>query len=340
MLVELLVSVSITIALLGAVFGLVGPSHGALASQSHAVDVSQRSRAALGELHRHLLMAGSGPSPGLTGDIGRLRPPVTPARLGRVTTRPGSVAVSVLHTPPDGAAATLATPLFGPVARVSLREGDGCRRLPCGLTARPGGLALVFDAGGRSDLYRVTRVRGNALWLHHLGRGTASVYGVGATVIPVRIRSYYLDRRAGQLRVADGWGTDVPVLDNVVDLSLRYFGADLPPVPPVGADGSRDPVVAPCLAEAAGRRVPPAPPPPPRELEPEMFGDGPWCGGSVPFDIDLLRIRRVRVEIRFRVADDAWRRHDGPLLVRGGRPGAVADPTAVTDVVPRSLASW
>ena len=103
-------------------------------------------------------------------------------------------------------------------------------------------------------------------------------------------------------------------------------------------------MAAPCLVEAAVPGPPPgAPVPPVRELRAAEFTDGPWCGGGLPFDVDLFRIRRVRIAIRFRVADDAWR--GGDFLSpdppdRMGRSGGVPDLTIRFDVAPRSLSSW
>ena len=99
------------------------------------------------------------------------------------------------------------------------------------------------------------------------------------------------------------------------------------------------PGAAPCLAAATSGGVP-------REsgiveLDLGLFTDGPWCGGSgAAFDVDLFRIRRVRVDITLRVADDAWRRAGrlGPL--RPGRSASLRDVVASLDVAPRALVGW
>lgn len=359
MLVELLVSVAIVLVLLGAVFGLVDPARGVPAVQSEAIDVQQRQRAALGGLQRDLLMAGSGPYPGLRGTIAHLRPAVMPALRGAASDlTQGSDRVSVLHAPPGTSAAELAAPLSGSPANVALLAGEGCAALPCGLTEGRGGLALVFGADGRSDLYRVADRAGATVTLEHVAGG-APAYPAGALIAPVVIRGYYHDADAERLRVHNGSGGDLPVVEGVVGFAVRYFGVerlaappavapDAPPLdpavppatdpippPPVNAP----PVAAPCLAATIPGGVP-------REsgiveLDLGLFTDGPWCGGSVAaFDIDLFRVRRVRVDITFRVNDDAWRRAGRLGPQRPGRSAPLRDVLASLDVAPRALVGW
>ena len=217
MLVELLVSVAIVLALLGIVFELVDPSAGTLAVQSLTADVHQRQRAALGELHRQLLLAGSGPHPGTNGVVAHLRPAVAPSLRGAATNlSPGADRVSVLYAPSGEAGARLANDIAGSSATVGLLPGAACV-LPCGLSERGGGLVLVFDATGRSDLYRITDLTGATASLQHV-RGGAPAYGAGSFIAPVLVRGFYLDHGAEQLRVHNGAGSDLPFVDGVVEL--------------------------------------------------------------------------------------------------------------------------
>ena len=333
MLIELLVSVAIVLGLLGAVFGLMDPAGGVLAVQSLAADVQQRQRAALGELHRHLLLAGSGPHPGTDGVVAHLRPAVAPALRGAARDRaPGTDRLSVLYAPPGAAGARLAGDLAGSPATVGLLPAPGCA-LPCGLSARGGGLALVFDAAGRSDLYRIRNLTGAAAALEHVAGG-APAYAAGAFIVPVVLRGFYHDRDAEQLRVHNGAGSDLPLIDGVVGFGVRYFGVAQPaPLPAAGPAAA----VAPCLAAAAAAA-------PPASgigvLDPALLGDGSSCGGETPFDVDLFRIRRVRIDLTLRVADAAWRRPAAgspSLPIRGA---AIRDVAASLDVAPRSLAGW
>ena len=106
------------------------------------------------------------------------------------------------------------------------------------------------------------------------------------TLVPVpgddpdgRPHTYYLKNDAAtgiaQLMRYDGHESDLPLADHVVGLGFDYFGAD-------GAQ----------LAAAA-------------------FQDGPWFPDDEDrnrFDMDLLKIRRVRVTLRVQPASAALRR--------------------------------
>jgi hypothetical protein len=331
-LTELLVSVAIVVGLLGVVFELVDPSDGTAAVQSLAADVQQRQRAALAELHRQLLLAGSGPHPGMNGIVAHLRPAVAPALRGMAGDRTrGTDRLSVLYAPPGETGALLAGEVATSPATVGLAPAGSCA-LPCGLSDRGGGLALVFDAAGRSDLYRITDLTGAAAVLEHVGGG-APVYSAGSFIAPMLVRGFYLDREAEQLRVHNGAGSDLPFVDGVVEFTVRYFGVPQPALPPA----PRPAVMAPCLAAVAaavpvGSGIEP--------LNLDIFADGPSCGGDTSFDVDLFRIRRVRVELTLRVADPAWRRPATGSPLMPIRNAAIRDVAASLDVVPRSLADW
>ena len=333
MLIELLVSVAIVLGLLGVVFELVDPSDGTLAVQSLAADVQQRQRAALAELHRHLLLAGSGPHPGMNGSVAHLRPAVAPALRGMSADRsPGSDRLSVLYAPPGETGALLAGDVAASPAVVGLAPAGACP-LPCGLSDRGGGLALIFDAAGRSDLYRVTDVTGTSAELEHAGGG-APVYPAGSFIAPVLVRGFYLDRDAEQLRVHNGAGSDLPFVDGVVEFTVRYFGVPQPALPPAAGPAA---VMAPCLAAAAA--VAPAASGV-GALNLGLLSDGSSCGGSIPFDVDLFRIRRVQIELTLRVADPVWRRPATGSPLIPVRNAAIRDVIARLDVAPRSLADW
>jgi hypothetical protein len=72
------------------------------------------------------------------------------------------------------------------------------------------------------------------------------------------------------------------------------------------------------------------------------LADGPWCGaGGLRFDVDLLRVRRVRVALRLQAIDAAVRGVGAAFAVSGSGHDAasrVADVEAVVDVAPRNLA--
>ena len=352
MLLEAVVSTAIVVVLLGAVFSLLDPAQGAVATQPLAADMQQRARAAFAALHRELLMAGSGRGPGSRTALGWLRAPIVPGRIDGSASRAGEAGdpgFTLFYAPPGVAGARLDSGLpAGPdEILVSLAPGPGCRRPPrCGIDRS--GSALVFDRRGRSELFRVMRARGPTAGMRRLGAGPGAAFPPGASIVPVAVRGYVLDRRRGQLRRRGATTATLPFVDGVVDLSVRYFGGALPVLTPASSAGdAAERVAAPCLVAAAGAARPPgAPAPPIRELTAAELSDGPWCGGGLPFDVDLFRIRRVRIALRLRVPDDAWRGRgllaSGPPEAsnRGGRSGGVPDLTVRLDVAPRSLASW
>jgi hypothetical protein len=151
-----------------------------------------------------------------------------------------------------------------------------------------------------------------------------------------------VDAATNQLRQYDTDNTDVPLMDDVVDMTLEYFGAISPPIfpkPPVGQ--------ANCLYDSAGQRLAGmahlsasddglAP------LPIDMFNDGPWCGsGALVYDADLLRIRRVRVTLRLQVSSPGLRATGERFANAGTSRSAVRsvpDVIVSFDVSPRNLA--
>ena len=178
-LTELLVSVAIVLGLLGVVFHLVDPSGGAVAVQSLVADVQQRQRARARRTPPPSSAGRSGPHPGMNGVVAHLRPAVAPSLRGATSDLArGTDRVSVLYAPPGEAGARLADDLTESRSTVGLSASGACA-LPCGLSDGGGGLALVFDATGRSDLYRITDLTGASAALEHVG-GRASAYGAGS----------------------------------------------------------------------------------------------------------------------------------------------------------------
>jgi hypothetical protein len=74
----------------------------------------------------------------------------------------------------------------------------------------------------------------------------------------------------------------------------------------------------------------------------DSFLDGPWCESDLErFDVDVLRIRHVRVVLRVEAALDFMRGPAGDLFWRRGTsttPGRFLPDRAVSfDIAPRSL---
>ena len=343
MLAELVVAAAVVVVLLGTVFSLVDPARGALGVQPERAEMQQRLRAGFVRLHTDLLLAGSGPHPGLGARLARLRAPVIPALVGQRHPATAAAAfttdaVTVLYAPPGASAAELASAYSRLPADVALAPaGDRCRPgvATCGFTANS--LALTFDAAGRSDIVRVLRVSAGALRLRPVGEGGALPFAAGASIAPLAVRGYYHDRGAAELRFQNGWLTDAPVLDDVVGFSVRYFGR-----PAHSADVRPGAAIAPCLAAALAAE-PDSDAGPVRsevELTAAALTDGPWCGERFPYDVDLFRVRRVRVELRLQASAARHRGRDPGLFARPGtaRHNLAPDLHGVIEVTPRGAA--
>ena len=89
-------------------------------------------------------------------------------------------------------------------------------------------------------------------------------------VTELRVRGYLHDAAAAQLRYFDGDATNQIVIDGVSGLTFTFF-------------------------DAFG------------EMPVATLADGPWRGsGDTLFDVDLLRIRRVRVEVALRAGRETF----------------------------------
>ena len=343
MLAELVVAAAVVVLLLGAVFSLVDPARGTLGVQPEVAEMQQRLRAGFMRLQADLLLAGSGPHAGAGAPLQRLRAAVIPALIGHrhpaaAGTSFSADALTVVYAPPGAAAAQLASAYAGTPTEVPLLAPAGrCRAgvTTCGFQANS--LALAFDAAGRSDIVRVLRVSAGALRLRAVGAGPAQAFAAGSSIVPLAVRGYYHDRAAAELRFQNGWVSDAPVLDNVVGLSIRYFGRTAH-----AADLRASAASAPCLAAAlaAAPDVDAGPVQPLEELTADVLTDGPWCGGRLLFDVDLFRVRRVRVELRVQASAARHRGRDPALFERPGaaRHNRAPDRLGVIEVTPRSTA--
>lgn len=204
----------------------------------------------------------------------------------------------------------------------------------CGFTE--GQRVLLFDASPAFDIATVRHVTPTGLQLD--AGGVSKIYRAAddARVAGVRVTTFSFDPARRQLRRAAGDGIDMPALDEVVELSFRYFADPYPPESPRPPPGESnclfDPSGAPRLptltaagatgAAHDGSLI---------ELPPASLADGPFCG--VPpyrFDADLYRVRRVHVRLRVQ-ATPPWLRGPDPRFPR------VPDIVAEFDITPRSL---
>jgi hypothetical protein len=281
-LIEVLVSVAIFMSAVGPILYVTAGAQRLARSQSEAADLHQRTRVAFEKLQRDLAMAGAGPPVALPrGSLAAYLPGVMPARTGARSADAELTAfgdrVSIVYVA-DGSSARLKVDMPDAAAGVAIDElARGCPGAGlCGFTV--GTRALILDAstvGAGYDAFSVTALTGE---LAHAAPNLpfSRAYRASTTaVLPIVQRVYYLDRAGRRLMLYDGYQSDVPLIDNVVDMRFEYF------------------------VEASGgtglRRIPLA------ELT-----DGPVVGlAPNRFDADLLRIRMVRLTLRLQAGDEA-----------------------------------
>lgn len=307
-LVELLVSTVLLLIVTGSIFAIVAPGISSSHAEPELIDMQQRARVAAEVLGRDVQMAGAGLDVGpQAGSLVQFLPPIVPRRLG-LTGADGAAtaradAITVTWIPDASGQTLLAGPALPTSTQLSVTGGPLCPvgRPLCGMAV--GDSVVMFDDLGHVDLFSIGAIAGAIGMLHHHDAGPGHGYPAGTPVAMAFSRTYYLDAAAEQLRMSDGYLTDVPVADFVTRLAIEYFGEPTPPAmpkPPLGTanclyDVNGLPAVAlPTLTPSGGSLAP---------LPLTMFSDGPWCGqGGTLFDADLLRIRKVRLSVRVRTA--------------------------------------
>jgi hypothetical protein len=246
-----------------------------------AADVHQRARVVSDTLQRAIGMAGASPlHHSLPDGLSALVPAIVPARTGLRSPDPVLAAfadrLSVIAVPEGATASVLAFSMVGLSDRLRLDpSARGCSRSGvCGFT--DGMRALVLDPRGVGFGYDLFTVTSAATELAHDAPNPAfsKAYEVGAVVVPIIQRVFSFDRVNHRIMLYDGYQSELPLLDNVVDLEFAYFGAD-------GVAGVQPVTLA-------------------------QLSDGPVTGvGATAFDRDLLRLRFVRVTVRLGSSDTA-----------------------------------
>jgi type II secretory pathway pseudopilin PulG len=317
-LVEVLIALTILIAAAVPLLFVAAAAHRLARSQSEAADLQQRSRVVAEKLQRDLAMAGAGPMASPT--IGRLADylaPIVPARTGARLADPELTAfadrLTIFYARDAGSSVPLAVGMPSASSGMIVdRSAPGCLdRGLCGFLE--GDRALIVDTSAPAagyDPFTVTGILGEIA--HDPPNPPLSrAYGAGAIVLPIVQRVYHFDRRTRRLMVYDGYQSDLPLVDDVVDLRFSYLASAFP--------------------EPGLRPLPLS----------ELI-DGPILGASPHrFDADLLRIRIVRVTLRLQAAADDVR-GVGEWFARPGRStggySLVPDFEVTFDVAPRNLA--
>ena len=343
-LTEVVVSSALLLLVVAAVVAVANPIMEAAHSQPEAIDLHQRARISAASLFRDLYAAGAGPDVGaVSGSLGMYVATILPRRIGAESPDPPEVSrsnvVSVMWVPITSVQTTLVAPFAS--TPMAMRYDLGCplTQLACGAKAGMG--LLLFDRSGSFDLLTVESVNPTGAVVRPRGPAPSHAYGDDARVVEIEARTYYVDTAARQLRRYDSDNTDVPLMDDVVAMTMEYFGAVAPPVTPKPPIGQAN-----CLYAAAGQRLSGMSYLSPGEdglapLPIEMFSDGPWCGsGALAYDADLLRVRRVRVTLRLQVSSSGLRATGARFANAGtSRSASRSVPDAVVsfDVSPRNL---
>ena len=348
-LVELLVSSAIMIGVTGAIFSLMNPAQGAAQTQPEVADQQQRLRVAQETLFRELVMAGAGPYQGTTtGSLINFFPPILPRRMGRLKADPTQGAdsfksdvITLTYVPNTYSQTSISQSMPPKSSELKVNPQNNCPKgdALCGFEV--GQDILIFDSSGNFDTFSITQVQDDAAHLQHRGQDLNYGYETGAAITMVSQFTYYLDRTTNQLMRYNGLTTEVALADNIVDLRFDYFGD---PNPPLNPKPPKD--VANCLYDKLGNYIgPPALPANDGSLavlKPEDLSNGPYCGsGSNEYDVDLLRVRKIRVTLRVQTGQEGLRSTDTALFMRPGRAGpsdrVLPDYRVSFEVAPRNL---
>ena len=344
-LLEVLIGSAITLVLIAVTCQLAADAHASWRSASARVDLQQRARVIVDLLSRTLREGGVPPLSGpARTTLVRGIPAILPRRVGTRGPHPPDEfrndAFTVLRALADTEGAVLATPAAAGTTVLELAGSSTCVLAACGFDE--GASLLLLDATGQYDIFTVVSVAGMVIEVRHHGPSPSAAYPAGTAAIAVESASFAVDAPSRSLRRYDGDLTDLPVVDDVVEMGVAYFGESLPPVwpkPPAGAanclydaDGSYQAALLPALG-SPGRLV---------ELTEATLTDGPWCGtGDTRFDADLLRVRRVRVSLRLQAGDASVRGTDRARFSTAGfaRDAAVVVPdiTVAFDLTLRNL---
>lgn len=367
---ELLVATALSVLLAGALLAAIHPSNEAFLRMPAVTDLHQRARAAAEVLASRLLGAcGAGPARS-RNPLGVEVPCLFPYGLGSLgDARPGAwfpETLAVLTGLPGTVPASLAAAL-GPFETAAQLDPSRCPTASSACGIREGDALVLLGPGARWELVQAALVTAPRLTLARRGPSAGRTFPVGSAVIAVDAASFHTRGASAndppQLRRHDGVASNLPLIDHVVSMNVRFFGESAPPAvardgaatsygpvpPPADVDDPDDswPAGENCvfaradgvpvarLATLAGNPLGLA------ELTPAVLADGPWCpepGSPARFDADLLRVRRIRVSIRLE-AGAAALRGGGPLFQRAGTSSSalrlVPDREVTFEVVPR-----
>lgn len=333
-LVEMLVAMTIMLAVIGTVFTIVDPGHGISKTQPEVADMQERMRVGADILQKDLLMAGAGTYSGsIAGSLANFFPPILPRRTGFYLPDPDQSffddRISIAYVPNTASQTEIIEAMPTTSAELKVTAQPGCPQVTppdnlCGF--KEGMRVVIFDETGAYDFFTITQVQttGTTGHLQHNQTMNASTAlskkytpAEHARIAQVETHVYSLNRGTFQLQHYDGVAPgppvpDIPLVDNTVGLRFQYFGDPNPPLAPRPLAG-----IGNCIFDGTGNSLLPVLPSNGSslvELTPAMLSDGPWCGTTPNrFDADLYRVRKVRVDLRVQA---------GLVELRGTNPTA------------------
>ena len=348
--IELLVSTAIMVTVTGAIFSLMNPAQGNAQTQPEVADMQQRMRVGNETLFKEVMMAGAGPYQGsVTGSLIKYFAPIIPRRVGDISPDPVAGAgsfttdrLTLQYIPNTYSQTTISQAMPPKSAELKVTTQANCPADASNLCGFKEGMeVIIFDTSGNYDTFTITQVQDDAVHVQHRGDDLNYKYAAGASITQIVSYTYHLDRTTNQLKRYDGHATDEALVDNVVDLRFDYFGDPEPPTmpkPPLGVanclyDDAGNYVGLPVLSATEGSLA---------ELTAAQLTDGPICGtGNNQYDVDLLRLRKIRVTMRVQAATAALRGRDTTLFMHPGTAKGgeryVPDYRLSFDISPRNL---
>jgi hypothetical protein len=352
---------AITMTVVGSVFSLLNPAQGSFGMEPEVTDLQQRLRVAQDTIYRDLLMAGAGSYSGeQTGSLLYFFPPVLPFRPGAGDQALADT-ITLVYVPAAAAQTTLAQAVSDDGAATMQLKVDSAAGF------KPGTTALVFDYAGNYDTFTIKSL-GDASTLtvtrQHSPGASEPVFPVGSKVVQAVSRTYSYKRDTHQLMAADSaTGSDVPVVDNIVDLTFEYWGDPNPPKRTANALNSVGPSMtygpAPLIAENCliaidqGRQIERLPTLSSGSnvnalvrLTGDQLADGSlgWCPSDTHpnrYSPNLFRIRKIGVTVRVQAALAAMRGPAGALFRVGGTSTSatrwIPDQQVRFEVCPRNM---
>jgi prepilin-type N-terminal cleavage/methylation domain-containing protein len=374
-LIEMMVSMAVMTIVMAGVFSLLNPAHGTFQAEPEVSDMQQRLRVAADGIQKDLIMAGAGMYSGsMVGTLDAYFSPLLPHRVGTIAADPAgsfranpqcpltcASAVTIMYVPTTTAQTTISTDMPQPSSELKVTAQAGCPENDqlCGF--KEGMRVLIMNPTGAYDIFTITNVQDDAIHLQHRDDKFTTAYPAGSWITQIVSHTYYLEDNGAdtfRLRHYDGYQSDLPLVDNVVDFRVEFFGDPSPPIvlkpatdtagpwttygprpPMLGQDNNDDPWAAGenCLFQVDGGTGLQVPRPeiqtlglptgPPVLMPSAMLTDGPWCpsdknnsGDDMPnkYDADMLRVRQVRITLRVQVSKALLRGPAGVLFRHAG----------------------